>query len=141
MIELPMPSRKKPGFRGQFEGNHVIKQQLQKALRDAYGIASIGTDAFIEKKTPVWILSTDAHRLAETAFHKKLTAWTDAFGTRNIFSDLKLPNIRATPGGYYENDYQVVDEYIRFLNFYPEYRDTIPAARAFAKVNAIPISQ
>ena len=41
----------------------------------------------------------------------------------------------------YAQAYQVVDEYIKFLNEYPEYRDTIPVVRAFAKIHGIPITR
>jgi len=122
------------GSKGVFEGNHVIKQQLQKVLRDNYGIGSIGTDTFIEKETPVKILTTAEHRLDETSFHKRLNVWNN-----NVLSDWKLPQISINPD--FDQPYKVLDEYIRFLNEYPEYRDTIPVVRAFAKIHGIPITQ
>ncbi len=103
-------------------------------LRDDYQVSSIGTDDFIEKKTPVQILTIDAHRLDETAFHKRLNAWN-----KNVLSDRKLDSIINNP--HYDQPYKVVDEYIKFLNEYPEYRDVIPVVRAFAKTHGIPITQ
>src|SRR6266498_5622442 len=117
------------GSKGLFEGNHIIKQQLQKVLRDEYGIGSIGTDAFIEQQTPVKILTTAEHRLDETSFHKRLNAWNN-----NVLSDWGLPNIRqyTLPDGThpYTQAYEVLDEYIKFLKAYPEYADTAPVVRA-----------
>ena len=128
------------GSKGVFEGNHVIKQQLQKVLRDNYGIGSIGTDQFIEKETPVKILTTAEHRLDETSFHKRLNAWNN-----NVLSDWNLPNIKeySLPDGTkpYTQAYQVLDEYILFLRAYPEYQDTVPVVRAFAKIHGIPITK
>jgi hypothetical protein len=59
------------GRRGLWEGNHIIKQQLQRVLRDRYGIGTIGDNEFIEKQTPVKLMTTAEHRLDETAFHKR----------------------------------------------------------------------
>jgi hypothetical protein len=86
------------------------------------------------------VITSAEHRLDETSFHKRLNAWNN-----NVLSDWNLPNIKqyTLPDGTqpYAQAYQVVDEYIKYLNQYPEYRDTIPVVRAFAKIHGIPITQ
>jgi hypothetical protein len=122
------------GTKGLFEGNHVIKQQLQKILRDDYGIGSIGNNTFIQNETPVKIMTLGEHRLDETAFHRRLNAWNSG-----IISDDGLRIISQNLN--YDQAYKVLDEYILFLRAYPEYQDMVPVVRAFAKIHAIPITK
>jgi hypothetical protein len=125
------------GEKGLFEANHIIKQQLQRVLRDQYSIGTVGTDAAIKNDTWVTLMTSAEHQTAETSFHIRLTAWHD-----NVFSDWALPYIKETPGGLYETPGQVLDEYIRFFRAYQDdYGDMISVVRAFAKIHGIPITE
>jgi hypothetical protein len=120
--------------KGGLEGNHIIKQQLMRVLRDSYGLG-LGSNAEIQSQGWVKIFTVSEHRIGETCFHKRLNDWN-----KHVFSDWLLDDIRTLHDGKYDQAYKVLDEYIKFLDNFSEYRDMIPVVRAFAKVHNIPIT-
>lgn len=117
------------GSAGTFRGNHILKKQLLEVLRDKYSIP-VGD----VNDTPVKIMQWAEHQGPGPSFHNRLNAWNEG-----VLSDDGL-NIIDTLADY-RQAWQVLDEYIKFLDHYPEYRDMIPVVRAFAKIHVIPITQ
>jgi len=117
------------GKAGTFRGHHILKRQMLRVLQEQYGVPVGDLDG-----TPVKIFQWAEHQgPGPNSFHNRLNAWNDG-----VLSDRQLPFIKNTPGGLYEHAYQVLDEYIRFLDHYAEYRELIPVVRSYAKAHGIP---
>jgi hypothetical protein len=117
------------GKAGVYEGNHILVQELQKTLRDSYGVVVGDID-----DTPVKIMLDTEHQYAETSFHVRLDNWNGGILARG-----NLQYIAANPE--YPTAASVLNEYLRFLKANPDYSDMIPVVRAFAKVHVIPITE
>src|SRR5258708_176337 len=84
--------------------------------------------------TPVKVWQWGEHQGSGPSFHNRLNDWNNG-----ILSDSGLEIIHTLAN--YQQPFQVLDEYILFLQAYPEYADLIPVVRAFSKIHSIPITR